>query len=109
MDKTAQLTQALLHNLYIPAFVSTYNEKAAALNLPPISDQATLDQALQLVDAMTKAAAPAPTANPIQSVFNKASAVSNGVNPQYAAIVDGFAKTAAADPNVLAALRAVFN
>ena len=54
-------------------------------------------------------AAPAPTANPIQSVFNKASAVSKGVNPQYAAIVDGFAKTAAADPNVVAALRAVFN
>jgi len=109
-EKLAQLQQLWYERVYVPAFISTFNEKAAAVNLPPIQDQATLDQALQLAQyAQNVKAAHAKQSNPITNAFNKLSSVNgNQVNAGYAQIVDGFSKAATEDKAFMSDLKSLF-
>lgn len=109
-EKLAQLNQLWYERVYVPAFVSTFNEKAAAVNLPPIQDQATLTQALELAAyAQNVKAASVKKSNPITATYNK---LANAANPQanaaYHQIVEGFSKAATEDQAFMADLKKLF-
>lgn len=106
-EKIAQLQNFWLERVFTPAFASTYNEKAAAVGLPPIQDAQTLNEALQLVGYInTVKAASVQSVNPINAQFNKLAGVQdNSLNTAYLNVVNDFSKAAASDPQLMSDLK----
>ena len=103
-----ELEAKLLQEVYIPAIVTEYNEKAAAAGLDPIKDQDDLNNALNVVRFIHEKGA-SRTNQKQASAFSKAASV---INPHQDTQLNNqqeraahIAKQAAADPELTGTLK----
>lgn len=108
-EKIAQEIQnKLFSEVYVPALVTEYNEKAASAGLDPIKTEEDLQQALGIVEFIhQKGASRSQTKQ--ASAFSKAASVINGQPQQQKDVrqerASYIAKAAASDPELIASLK----
>ena len=103
-EKVAAVQNALFNEVYLPAFVQRYNEKAAQVGFPPIRTQGELDHALNLTAyiEMQKQAEISPLTKAAQALDHMAA--EQGAPSQAS---HQYAQQAAQNPAVLEALKAL--
>lgn len=82
-NKVAQLQHVVFEELYVPAVIETFNEKAAQVGLKPIDTQERLVQALDTIGVIqAELAKVAAASDPLEAVHTKLASAGSDYNGQ---------------------------